>query len=167
MVSALSESSDNVKSKRQFSQESCELQISHTGQTVGEVPKWEDKNIERLTVVTACARDTSQWTQITFFFRWPYGTLTVKWGESFFSAKGLSQIMICFTVANSNRVFQRVKWKAWSHWHNKYCTRDIVFYKDIFAYKCPPPFLCQVIFSQIWLSLSPQSQYTEKLTVSV
>lgn len=31
---ALGESSDNVKSKRQFSQERCELEISHTGQTV-------------------------------------------------------------------------------------------------------------------------------------
>lgn len=31
---ALGESSDDVKSKRQFSQEHCELEISHTGQTV-------------------------------------------------------------------------------------------------------------------------------------
>lgn len=95
---ALSESSDDVKSRRQFSQEHCEPENSQTGQTVREVPKCGNKNIERLTVVTACAKDTSQWTQRTlffffFFYRWPYGTLTVKWRETFFSAKYLSSLV--------------------------------------------------------------------------
>lgn len=108
-----------------------------------ESTKWGNKNIERPTVVTTCAKDT------TYEYKEMLGggggfppsddhieTWTVTRRESiflafFFLSPPRTQMWIKFypkqkkkkwAVANSNRSCWRVKWKAWSRWHNKYCT---------------------------------------------
>lgn len=75
---ALSESSDDVMSKRQFSQECCKLEIP-TYRTNSE-GSTKIRGQEYRVADGACAKDTSQWTRWTSFFCCclSYGTLIVK-----------------------------------------------------------------------------------------
>lgn len=109
-----------------------------------ESTKWGNKNIERPTVVTTCAKDTTNEYKEMLGggvspLRWPYRNMNrdakgVDLFSLFFLSPPRTQMWIKFypkkkkkkkkkwAVANSNRSCWRVKWKAWSRWHNKYCT---------------------------------------------
>lgn len=107
--------------------------------------------------------------------------LCLGWVGCLFSVKYLSSCIcadknlpkcICFAViTNSNRFFSGSNKSRGLTDTINIAHVICIFYKDVFAYKCPLPFLYRVIFShvifsQIQLSLS-SIQYTEEFTVSV
>lgn len=108
------ESLDDVKSRR-FSQEHCEPEDSHTGQTVRKVPNEGTRTPSGWTVVTACAKDTTdEYKEMVEGFFAPstdhIETWTVTWRESIFLA-----IFFCccpLTIENVKKILTPPK-KCW------------------------------------------------------
>lgn len=146
------ESLDDVESKRRFSQEHCEPEDSHTGHTVRKVPN-------------EGTRTPSGWQWWPLVPKIPPMN-TKKW-LGFFSPQSISRSCQPFffprTFANVDKILpppkkfvtllqiQTVFVGGSNERPGLPDTINIahVFNKDVFAYKCPLPFLCLQIFALV------------------